>query len=84
MVSKLYQKVRWQKEDWVVLKRAREHVPARPCYYMAQPITGEIGDGGRGKCVLGEHVIRSSDPSICFQLCSKNKNRYKDPQSSIK
>ena len=49
--------------------------PPDPCYYMAQPITGEIGDGGRGKCVLGEHVIRSSDPSICFQLCSKNKKR---------
>ena len=49
--------------------------PLDPCYYMAQPITGEIGDGGRGKCVLGKHVIRSSDPSICFQLCSKNKKR---------
>ena len=49
--------------------------PLDPCYYMAQPITGEIGDGGRGKCVLGKHVIRSSDPSICLQLCSKNKKR---------
>ena len=42
-VSKLYQKVRWQKGDWFVLKRARKHVLGpNPSYYMAQPINGEM------------------------------------------
>ena len=46
-VSKLYQKVRWQKGDWFVLKRARKHVLSpNPSYYMAQAINGEMRGGG--------------------------------------